>query len=327
MPGTNDRRRNAPKAAAQSEGNGGGLELVTTQALGDGESREGEGAEGQTGVTSAYGAAAGERIRKLEGMLPRYYFTVTSELEALRVKRSDASGPRGARIHVTYGKGSGVSTKPGDYRDSWQYELLPGVDEPELVEGANEVAWRKRRWNGIEGEVVSGADFLLARLDGVLELDGRVTIRARDKTLIDATYWGVVDLARDWVVPGQGGNQAPGGDRAGGDRDPNPNEAAVSKAYLDFVTGQVSGDLRVSLCIRFETNTGPWASSAEAEDTAWTKKSRLKHEKTVWKYTDLVRQQFYGIGIIRLERDQNGPTMPKKIEIDVVAPSFDWRRP
>jgi hypothetical protein len=64
-------------------------------------------------------------------------------------------------------------------------------------------------WNGLEGDIVSGADFVLFRIDGVLRLDGRITIRARDGILIDAAYNGLVDLyggrgfGTDVAIPSQ----------------------------------------------------------------------------------------------------------------------------
>jgi hypothetical protein len=51
---------------------------------------------------------------------------------------------------------------------------------------------------------VSGADFVLFRWDGVLELDGRITIRAHDGSLIDAAYRGLIDLCEE----GQGSEVA-----------------------------------------------------------------------------------------------------------------------
>lgn len=260
-----------------------------------------------------------EAERRFTARLPRYYFTIESPLTALRVKRSDAGGPRGTRIHVSYGKSQGVKTIRESYEESWGVSLVQDPKRPDKLAYA-----RERAWSGIDGGVLSGADFLLARLDGVLELDGRVTIRAKDDTLIDATYWGLVDLERDWVNPVlQFERPVP----ADVPKKGVPQEAATSPAYLAFIQGQLDGELRVHLCLRFETNTGPWASSAESEDTTWTRPSRLKHERNVWKYRELVRQQFYGAGTIRFERDPNGLTTPKGIKLDVLAPYVDRSQP
>jgi hypothetical protein len=253
-------------------------------------------------------------------LLPLYYFSVKSDLMVLSARRSDASGPRGTRIHVTYGGDSVVTTDAGYYQKSWGHALLPGCKDPAQITDENENHWRRRGWNGIEGKVLSGADFLLARLDGVLEFDGRVTIRAKDETLIDATYWALVDLERDWDDPSMR-TEAP----LAVPTTEGPQEAAASPGYLKFVAGKLSGKLRVNLCVHFETNTGPWASSPEAQDSAWTKKSRLKHERNVWKYRQLVRRQFYGTGTITIELDTDRLPSPKRIDIDVLAPPTDWK--
>lgn len=278
--------------------------------------------------------ALDRELRKLTGELealrreaPRYYFSIESSLTSIRTKSSDAAGPRGARMHVSYGSPSEVGTDQAKYESSWKAPdggaLQPRLANAAALSEQDELTWRNREWGGISGTVLSGADFLLARLDGVLELDGRVTIRAADQTLIDATYWGIVDLEQDWLDPNMRHNRSVPAvsTRA-------PLEAATSPAYLDFLAGKLHGKLHVNLCVRFETNTGPWASSAEKEDTTWTRPSRLKHERNVWKYRALVRQQFIGWGTITFKKARDGLATPETIALDVHAPSVEsWRKP
>lgn len=51
----------------------------------------------------------------------------------------------------------------------------------------------------IKGEVLPfGADWLLVRPDGVIELDVRITIRTDDDELVYAYYRGIVDMSQDY---------------------------------------------------------------------------------------------------------------------------------
>ncbi len=99
-----------------------------------------------------------------------YYFTLESKLRVVEPDKL-IRRPGGMRVSVVYDAGA----------------INPAVRTRTDISHAP-------NWRGLSGAIVSGADFLLFRLDGVLELDGRITMRATDGTLIDATYKGLVDL-------------------------------------------------------------------------------------------------------------------------------------
>lgn len=244
------------------------------------------------------------------GMIDRYFFTVSSPLSALRVKPGEAQGSRGTRVHVSYGAESSITTRPEDYRESWQEDL------PKEENHSSEKPLLAKDWCGMGGGVLSGADFLLVRADGVLELDGRVTLRANDGTLIDATYWGLADLERDLVD--ENGDKVVFSEERTLAREPS-SEAATSPAYLKFVSGQLKGTIGLNLSIRFETDTGPWTTSAEAQDATWTQPARKNQGQNAHKYRILVRGQFCGFGKMTLGSNSGGLTSPSNIQIDVYS--------
>jgi uncharacterized protein DUF3237 len=111
----------------------------------------------------------------------RYYFSVQSSVSVPETKRL-AKGPLGTRVNVVYSSAnSRVFTKDQEYTQSWNRDV-PSTGNCTF------------EWDGLEGQILSGGDFALIRTDGVLALDGRVTIQANDGTLIDAIYRGLVDL-------------------------------------------------------------------------------------------------------------------------------------
>jgi Protein of unknown function (DUF3237) len=103
----------------------------------------------------------------------RYCFTVDS---SLRVPEPVllAKGPEGTRVNVVYGQDAKVTSPLARVHKSWPS--------------------KGPRWSGLAGTVVSGGDFYLVRTDGVLELDGRVTIESDDHVIIEALYNGLIDL-------------------------------------------------------------------------------------------------------------------------------------
>lgn len=255
-----------------------------------------------------------------------YYFTFGSALGNIETKIGEAHGPRGVRLYTTYALPSRVVTRATDYELTWQCPLPDGYADPQKFEelygeqlGLNppllsgekrsqleseQREWIRRRWTGIEGTILSGADFMLVRPDGVIELDGRVTIRANDETLIDTTYRGLIDLEQY--------------DAGATERSISPTEAAVSAAYQRFISGEVArAAFPLQLSLGFETNTGPW-STDDAEDATWTKPSQARHRGNVWKYSGLVRRQFTGFGAINFTMQRGKLPQPERIEIDVV---------
>lgn len=261
----------------------------------------------------------------------RYYFTVEAKLETLEAPPGEARGPRGARIYAIYSAPSPIKTIEHRYESSWKRAMPrwhsdPKKFEPLYLEPAKEegdrspesgatslrselarekAEWQRFGWTGLNGGVLSGADFLLVRPDGVLELDGRITIRAKDETLIDAVYRGLIDLETHFGPEHAG--------RSGGN-----TEAAVSAAYSQFVEGEFPVDaFPLELSVSFETNTGPW-STEEAEDSTWTKPSQARHRGNVWKYAGLVRRQFSAFGSIRFAMQSGRVPQPLAIGFDVV---------
>lgn len=257
----------------------------------------------------------------------QYYFTVDAKLEVLEAPAGEARGPRGTRIYAIYSSPSPIETNASRYERSWDRPLPQGYAEPKkfeplyiepgkeaaeaggnskYVELAKEKAeWQRFGWTGLTGEILSGADFLLVRPDGVIELDGRITIRAKDETLIDAVYRGLIDLQKHFG--------ADGAERSGG-----KTEAAVSAAYASFVEGEFPLDVfPVQLSISFETNTGPW-STEDAEDSTWTKPSQARHRGNVWKYAGLVRRTFSGFGTIKFGMQSGRVPHPTAIDFDII---------
>lgn len=139
-----------------------------------------------------------------------YMFSVKAELAAYPIGET----PAGFRIDVEYLHGE-VKTNSKRYFDSWDY-LLPAnalaLDDERkhewLVTQRHEKSQPDRDakapgvdWFGLEGAVVSGSDWLLVRRDGVIEIDGRMTLQEKTGdgqggALINAQLSTVLDLAR-----------------------------------------------------------------------------------------------------------------------------------
>jgi uncharacterized protein DUF3237 len=257
-----------------------------------------------------------------QALQPGYRFTIRSGLRALEAEPSKSVGPRGSRIHVIYDNGTIAmeehrgstawwARRPDTYSDPHRFDLLyaakgTGNGERETLKEAKR-AWEQSGWTGLEGEVMAGADFLLIRPDGVIELDGRLTLCAKDETLIDASYAGLIDL--DPTVHGDVASTG------------SEDVAQVSNAYQQFVEGtNPRREFPVELFMTFETSTGPW-STEDGEDSAWTKPSRDRHKGNVWKYRQLVRRQYLGIGKIQFRKLPNKLPQPHSIEIDIIEPA------
>lgn len=278
----------------------------------------------------------------------RYYFSIDAALRLASSSPPDVRNPRGARLQVVVQNGR-VFTMAEKYERSWQarpidFLQLRGAEPAapgdevmltharEILQGEQrnkEVASladaHARSWNGLDGEILGGGDFFLVRSDGVLELDGRVTIRALpDGTLIDAVYTGLVDLTR--IASGQPLEELRREMRFR-DRQ-RETEARVSLVFEDFINGRlnvrpqyVGDDRRLRLPVRvsgrFELATGPW-STMEGEDTTWVKDRYLRLQKHVWRYEVLTREQFTSEGNMYFDPFTPGQLpSPRRIELDV----------
>lgn len=262
---------------------------------------------------------AGERSR-LEAVTRAdggYRFTLEAALTTLEAEPSAVEGPRGTRMHIVYGHDSrvyvdegkdvrsppprGVRGNPGHF----DALFLPESEDAERRRlDADLNAWQGSGWSAVEGKVLSGTDFLQVRADGVIELDGRVTLRANDGTLIDATYRGLIDLEQE-----SGVSVSP--------RQLDSELARSSPAYKQFVTGTFAQKrLPVRLFITFDTSTGPW-STEESEDATWTKPSQARHRRNVWKYAELTRRQYLAVGTLKLEYQAGRLPKPEHISVDV----------
>ncbi len=123
-----------------------------------------------------------------------YYFSIDSNLEAIA---TGGQGPSGERIYARYEEPAKVTTARSLYNESWPREdfekYWPSNSDkpPELVRAQR---GKRQPWSGLWGTISSGGDFALLRNDGVLQLDGRVTVLADDETLLDLVYHGLVEV-------------------------------------------------------------------------------------------------------------------------------------
>lgn len=226
-----------------------------------------------------------------------YYFTLSSGLQRMAATPADARNPRGARFQVAFENGV-VETRADDYKDTWKHELLKferedlPYDDKRDFDVTVPTGARALPWNGLGGTVLSGSDFFLLRLDGMLELNGRLTIRAEpDECLIDMVYSGIVDLNAHVAKTS---STKPKGDA----NDDKLTEAKVSQVFVDFVSGKLSlraSTIPVQLTTTFEVATGPW-SKTEGEDTTWIEDRYLERQRFVWRYEALARKQFVAVG-------------------------------
>lgn len=256
-----------------------------------------------------------------------YYFSIQSQLSVRKPEKLGV-GPSGARLHVVYdANGSKVWTDPAKL-------ALNGPEDKDPF-----------RWRELEGQIQSGGDFVLARLDGVLELDGRITIRTQTQSLIDAAYEGVVDLAS--CIPGQPDSVTEGieltddrdaGNKAGPiparsvrphDRPPvrvksaevsrvlQQRESNVFRSFLDKRIPEVTDkpvDVPVVLRVSFEAASTP-ATNEPGEDLSWVKKRYREHEVNFWRYRRLVRKSFVAIGSLQFRAP--GPDGICSTEFDI----------
>lgn len=150
----------------------------------------------------------------------RYMFSVKAPLRSYKLGDS----PQGCRIDVAYENGT-VTTDPTLFFESWRAELDRAGSAKVGSDSAKRQEWLKERraevkaaggppWLGLEGELISGSDWLLVRSDGAAEFSARATIReeewankgaTRGGGLINIDLTSVVDVANAvWSEPGNG---------------------------------------------------------------------------------------------------------------------------
>ncbi|HKQ70038.1 MAG TPA: DUF3237 family protein [Polyangiaceae bacterium] len=230
-----------------------------------------------------------------------YCFSLSSDLWVPDPSPTRA-GPFGYRFHVLYKEGDVTMTE--------------GRSVP-------------LGWTGLKGKLLSGADFLLVRSDGVLALDGRVTLRSDDKVLIDALYTGSVDLIELLDEPYllERGRRL---DENGPESKSEAYRALDADFQRDFLRSLVpihekyvvvdsrATCIRIPLRVemRFETASGPYPD-APGEDMSWIKKRYLKHQESFFKYRLLVRRQFVGVGHLTCAYALGTPPLARSIGFDV----------
>jgi hypothetical protein len=204
----------------------------------------------------------------------KYLFTLKLKFASTPV----GGFPDGRRIDVRY-TGS-VMTYDHKYKADWGQEYTAFDVDDEDDGSEDEIEWR-----GLTGSVVSGADSVLIRSDSVASFAGRLTIRAKDKYLINTQLTGAVDL---YQLFGQ---------------DPPTLKNFYDKAARD-PSSPASGSVGTVLGISFEgaTSEQEWA---EADLT----------QKAYFRYQLLLRGSFVASGTT--EFDTKG--LPKSAELDVTV--------
>jgi hypothetical protein len=228
----------------------------------------------------------------------KYYFSLNATiLPGIGVD----AGPRGIRAHVGYeSANSEVTTEALPYQDSWQKVLPAGWDGALREDDAPD----DRTWNGLQGKIASGGDFMLVRKDGVIDMDGRVTICAADKSLVDAVYRGSIDLA---TVAHERHKDLSG----------NGIYRALQLGEFDFkedVLTKKPVPLTLALSVAFETANTPEATG-DGSDMSWVKGHYRATSANYWRYGTLVRRSFMAIGTLALQK----PTLEKPISGGQIA--------
>jgi hypothetical protein len=216
-----------------------------------------------------------------------YFFSVKTGV-SVQAQGKSIVGPAGARLYFAFNAGtSRVWSKPR--------------------EGAPALPF----WSGFEGTVLSGGDFALVRLDGVLQLDGRLTLKSREGVLTDATYKGVIDLVEAARVAKLIEEHR---DRKGLSKAIHGLEAATFEDYARGKALNAPVQLPILLYVAFEAANTPW-TNAPGEDLSWPQKRYLAHEEDFWRYRLLVRRLFVATG--KLTFDKSIPTGITGMELDI----------
>jgi hypothetical protein len=138
-------------------------------------------------------------------------------------------------------------------------------------------------WTGLAGEVITSGDWALVREDGLLILDSRFTIRARDGALISATLAGSANLASVY----------------GSVKGENPYDKWCNDDL------PATRDLPIAVTLRFNAPTFPGNESILA-----ARRYRLA-TKNYWKYVSLGQALFVGGGHVTLALGSDGKANPE----------------
>lgn len=220
-----------------------------------------------------------------------YFFSIKAGV-SIQAQGKSIVGPAGARLYFAFNSGtSRVWTKPR-------------ADTPGRVSG----------WEGFEGTVLSGGDFALLRLDGVFQLDGRLTLKSREGVLTDAKYTGMIDLVDSARIARAFTEHEH--DRKGLTKAIHTLEAAAFEEYMRGKPLSARLELPIVLSVAFEAANTPW-TNAPGEDLSWPAKRYVAHEKDFWRYRLLMRRPFVAAGKISFE--QNLPMGVSGMELDFLG--------
>jgi hypothetical protein len=220
----------------------------------------------------------------------KYFFSLRADLNA---GIGDDVGPTGIRTHVTYESyGSKVQSGDAQYQADWGQPVPEGARNELSRRNADKLP----PWCGLFGTVASGGDFVLVRTDGLIQLDGRVTIKAHDDSLVDALYQGSIDLS-------QHQQQREVAKLRSYDRD------ASTSTFQAFRDGTYrfanNGKIPVFLSVSFETANLPSVlDSGDNQDLSWVNQRYRATGDNFWRYAPLVRRQFVAKGVLTLDNPQ-----------------------
>lgn len=165
---------------------------------------------------------------------------------------------------------------PSGFRVDLQYNRETShVSSRAMDDGLWDDDWPDREWKGLNGSVVSGNDWLTVHVNGVIRMNGRVTLAARTHArrpfLIDMLYAGMIDLAQG----------------------PSAHNTRDGKAqYERWRAGELGGvTLRPTLAITFELAHGT---------EAWAKKEDQSPEADYIRFARLSRAQYVATGSAQL---------------------------
>jgi hypothetical protein len=259
----------------------------------------------------------------MDGLDVKYLFTIAAPFATRWIGKT----PAGFRIDLDYasdvsrgpggGRGPKVTTDLAKLNESWPdvakaVEAILGRaprEAPPLVveqkppgrrHGADAERARLRRardlateeehavnWFGLTGTVAAGMDWAQLRPDGVVDFDGRLTLRDEDGTLVNAVVLGSVDL----IKPG------------------NARPITLDEA-VEHLREAKNDEIGFALALRFEAvqEPEPWAAKRYRRVGAH-------------KYRRLSRGQCLGVGRLKSFTDASS-----RFLIDVVSVAPDPSR-
>ncbi len=246
----------------------------------------------------------------------RYMFSVQAEIASYRLGES----PEGSRVDIEYKAGGSVRTNADVFFRSWQQELsqaeaefrkkdakfaLP-VNSADRAKWLNDTRraeeWGGLDWLGLEGELISGSDWILVRRDGVAEMSGHATLREQTWPYGDKERGGNIINVDLTTVADVGGAAVPSF-AAAAPAAPKPKDvyefwkASAGEAELHFV---------LSLRFAVADGTQAWAGSTYGSLEGF------------WRFERLPRYQYAGNAKAKLVDG-----LLKLIELDVWRIGFE----